>query len=76
MLNKIWSLFFKPKCHHCNSKNMTKTIEKEQNYGNNVFTEVYKCNDCGAESKKSTVLRKKDVVPAKFNHLTKNNNLS
>jgi hypothetical protein len=55
---------------------MTKTIEKEQNYGNNVFTEVYKCNDCGAESKKSTVLRKKDVVPAKFNHLTKNNNLS
>jgi NAD-dependent SIR2 family protein deacetylase len=73
MFKKIWSFFFKPKCNHCGSKNLQRAIEKEQNYGSQVFTEIFKCNDCGAESRKSTVLRKKDVVPDKFKTLTKNN---
>lgn len=60
---------FERTCTHCGGNNLKSEMKKLQGYGNPVFEETFVCT-CGAESKKSTVLRKKDKIPAKFKNIT------
>lgn len=57
---------FKRKCTHCQSTNLTAKTELLPNYDSKVFKESFGCNNCGAESVKTTTLKKKETIPVRF----------
>jgi uncharacterized Zn finger protein len=61
--------FFKKKCNHCGSRNMTKDVSRNKGYSVAVITTTYTCNSCGAKSTKSKVYKKNEKLSNEHKNL-------